>query len=155
MTRVDVEGALFYGTNFTEATLLYIVNLRCAYFSVYQEDFLLSRDSYEETLKRNANLEGAKLRGADLNGVNLRMVNMKGAILCRADLRGAKLAGANLQGANLCGALLEGAVVHDVRDVYAEGARWIEAPDDDNESARFFPKTDFLGATCRSEDVYG
>lgn len=90
--RVDVEGAFFFQADFTEATLLNMINFRDANFSVHQEDFLLSGDSHEEALKHNANLEGAELRGADLRGVNLRIVNMKDAILWRADLRGAKLA---------------------------------------------------------------
>lgn len=147
MTRVDVEDALFYRADFTGATLLKMVNLRCAYFSVWEDDFVLSEDSYEEALKRNANLECARLHGADLNGVNLRMVNMKGAILWSADLRGAKLTGTDLSNADLRGVLLEGVVIHGVKDRMVEGARWTEAPDDGYNNTRLFPKTNFSGAT--------
>lgn len=144
MIKVDVEAAFFFQADLTDATLLDMVNLRDANFSLHQENSIHSEDSYKEALERNANLKSTQLRGADLRSANLRMVNLKGAILWNADLQGAKLAGTNLQRANLSGAFLKGANIQSESTV---SLSWTDGPDDDNSNAMFFPKTDFSGAT--------
>ena len=59
------------------------------------------KDTLEEAIKNNANLEYANLCNADLRNVNLINVNLEYANLCNADLRNADLRNANLYNANL------------------------------------------------------
>ena len=72
------------------------------------------KETLEEAVRNNANLEYANLEGANLynsslENANLRNANLENANLEGADLRNASLEGANLEYANLENANLEGA----------------------------------------------
>ena len=58
---------------------------------------------------RNADLEGADLRNADLEGADLRNADLINSNLRNADLRNSNLEGADLRNSNLEGANLKGA----------------------------------------------
>ena len=59
------------------------------------------KETLEQAVKENADLEGANLRYADLRNADLRNSNLEGADLRNADLEGANLRNADLEGANL------------------------------------------------------
>ena len=72
------------------------------------------KETLEQAVKENSNLEGADLRNADLEGADLRNANLEGADLRNANLEGADLEGADLEGADLRNA--------DLRNSNLEGA---------------------------------
>ena len=65
------------------------------------------KDTLEEAVRNNANLEGASLYNANLEGANLKNANLRNANLYNANLYNASLYNANLKNANLEGASLE------------------------------------------------
>ena len=67
------------------------------------------KETLDQAVKENSNLEGADLRNSDLEGADLRNSNLEGADLRNSDLRYANLVGANLRYADLEGANLKGA----------------------------------------------
>ena len=67
------------------------------------------KETLEQAVKENANLEGADLRNANLEGADLINSNLEGADLRNADLEGADLRNADLRNANIEGANLKGA----------------------------------------------
>lgn len=64
------------------------------------------KDTLQEAVKSDANLQGANLRRANLYGAFLFGVNLYDANLFGANLQDTNLFGANLQGVNLRGAYL-------------------------------------------------
>ena len=67
------------------------------------------KDTLEEAVRNNVNLENANLEYADLINANLRNANLENANLEYADLINANLRNANLRNANLENANLENA----------------------------------------------
>ena len=72
------------------------------------------KETLEQAMKENANLEGADLRNADLRNANLEGADFRNADLINsnlvdADLRNSNLEGADLRNADLINSNLEGA----------------------------------------------
>ena len=77
------------------------------------------KDTLEEAVRNNANLEGASLYNANLEGANLKNANLEGASLYNANLKNANLRNANLYNANLYNASLYNA---NLKNANLEGA---------------------------------
>ena len=83
------------------------------------------KETLEQAVKENADLEGADLvgadlKGADLKGANLRSADLEGADLRNSNLEGADLRNSNLRNADLRNADLKGA---DIRNSNLVGAK--------------------------------
>jgi len=91
---------------------------------IYSSSKTTYKDTLEEALDKDANLEGANLEDANLEDANLKDANLEGANLKGANLKDANLEGANLKGANLKGANLNGADLNgaDLKGANLEGA---------------------------------
>ena len=87
------------------------------------------KDTIEEAVRNNANLENANLINANLENANLEYANLINANLINANLEYANLINAKLEGAKLINANLEGADLYNANLINAnlEGAKLIYA----------------------------